>query len=61
MNIGIVPINKPIVVSPKANPGVFFKTDTSIDKVIDDINKRIGANVVKKASLLKKSIDKKEN
>ena len=34
-NIGAVPKNKPIVVSPKARPGVFFKIDTKIAKVMD--------------------------
>ena len=34
-NIGAVPKNKPIVVSPKAKPGFFFKTLTNIASVID--------------------------
>lgn len=33
--IGNVPKNNPIVVSPNASPGVFFKVDTSIPKVVD--------------------------
>lgn len=33
--IGAVPRNKPIVVKPKAKPGVLFNTDTSIAKVMD--------------------------
>ena len=32
--IGTVPKNKPIVVSPKAKPGLFFSTDTKEPKVI---------------------------
>ena len=32
--IGSVPKSNPIVVRPKAKPGVLFKTDTSIPKVI---------------------------
>ncbi len=34
-NIGIVPINNPIVVIPKASPGLFLRTDKRIPKVID--------------------------
>ena len=32
-NIGTVPRNKPIVVKPKARPGVFFNSDTKISKI----------------------------
>ena len=34
-NIGTVPKKSPIVVRPKARPGVLFRTDTNIAKVID--------------------------
>jgi hypothetical protein len=34
-NIGAVPKNNPIVVSPKASPGFSFKTETNMPNVID--------------------------
>ena len=70
-NIGAVPKNKPIVVKPKANPGVFFNTDVKIANVIDivilknitpikeiNIKDKEASSLMHKINILKKELNK---